>query len=457
MAEPITNQRDLYGYHVDDVKEPPTTLAGALQQVGPGILLTASIVGTGELIATTTLGAEIGYVMLWAVILSCLIKVVVQAMMGRYSIATGETTLESFQRFPGPRFAGANWIVWLWAAIVFFVLLQVGAMFSGVAQVMNILLPSIPVDVWVFILGIITLWVLLAGSYDKVEVFATWMVAIFTLMTVVSVYVLINKPQFFSWAEVTSGLKFAFPDAGIATAVAVFGITGVGATELVAYPYWCVEKGYARYAGKPEDSEAWRNRARGWIKVMHTDILAAMLIYTFATVAFYLLGAGILNKMGLVPKGNEMIKTLSNMYSETMGPFGFYLFLIGAIAVLYSTIFAATAAHARLYPDMLQIIGVFKRNDYTSRVKWVKIFTVILIVVPVIMHYTFKAPVAMVKAGGIAQSLLLPVIALSTILLIGKHLEHRLKPQGWVMPTLWVILVIMVVAAYFGIKKILGL
>ena len=30
---------------------------------------------------------------------------------------------------------------------------------------------------------------------------------------------------------------------------------------------------------------------------MHTDIVASMIIYTVATVAFYLLGAGVLNGM----------------------------------------------------------------------------------------------------------------------------------------------------------------
>ena len=52
-------------------------------------------------------------------------------------------------------------------------------------------------------------------------------------------------------------------------------------------------------------------RARGWIRVMHVDILLAMVI--FATVAFYLLGAGVLNKLGLIPKSSKMIENLSRL------------------------------------------------------------------------------------------------------------------------------------------------
>lgn len=33
------------------------------------------------------------------------------------------------------------------------------------------------------------------------------------------------------------------------------GIIGVGAAELVVYPYWCLEKGDARFAGKNDGSE----------------------------------------------------------------------------------------------------------------------------------------------------------------------------------------------------------
>ena len=113
----------------------------------------------------------------------------------------------------------------------------------------------------------------------------------------------------------------------------------MGAIELIAYPYWCIEKGYARFTGIRERTEAWRTRAEGWIKVMGTDVLTSCVIYTFATIAFYFLGAGVLSGMGLVPKGLDMVRTLSHMFTQTLGNWSFYLFLIGSMAVLYSTVF----------------------------------------------------------------------------------------------------------------------
>ena len=117
QQDPLPVLEDPYRLDPRDIAEPPASLAGALRRVGPGIILAASIVGSGELIATTTLGAQVGYAALWVIVLSCLIKPVIQAEMGRYTIASGETGLESFNRVPGPR-ARVNWIVWAWAALV---------------------------------------------------------------------------------------------------------------------------------------------------------------------------------------------------------------------------------------------------------------------------------------------------------------------------------------------------
>jgi len=95
---------DPYQLDPSHVLEPPTSFGEIMRKTGPGMVLAASIVGSGELILTTTLGAKVGYTMMWLIILSCLIKAVVQAFLGRYTIATAETGLDAVNRIPGPRF-----------------------------------------------------------------------------------------------------------------------------------------------------------------------------------------------------------------------------------------------------------------------------------------------------------------------------------------------------------------
>ena len=76
---PAKRHLDPYALDPADIEEPPTEFSQIVRRIGPGIVLSASIVGSGELIATTTLGAKVGYTMLWLIILSCLIKSVVQS------------------------------------------------------------------------------------------------------------------------------------------------------------------------------------------------------------------------------------------------------------------------------------------------------------------------------------------------------------------------------------------
>ena len=394
--------------------------------------------------------------MLWLIIASCLIKSVVQSFLGRYTISRAETALAAFDRIPGPR-AKVNWIIWAWAVMVFFTLFQVCAMFIGVSQAM-FLVTGVPVTAWVIIFFVLTLVLLLGGAYHRIEKIAMVKVGLFTLVTLLSAIVLMRMPQYFSWGAIGEGLTFQIPAAGLAIAVATFGITGVGATELYMYTYWCVEKGYARYTGTREDSEAWRRRAHGWVRVMNVDVVFSMVIYTVATIAFYLLGAGILHGMGKVPGGSDMIPVLSNIYTETLGPWAKWLFYAGAIVILYGTIFAATAGHSRMCADMCRLLGRFKHDDYEARRRYRDAFIVVLTVIPLIMYFIFgQAPVQMVTWGGFSQAATLPIIAFGTIYLTYKHLPKEMKAPAWMTVLLWlgaiVITLFVIPALYLELLK----
>ena len=98
-------------------REPPVGLRATLRHLGPSFILVGSVVGSGEIILTTTLGATVGFVMLWWVLLSCWGKSIVQAELARHTVATGETALTAFNRLPGslPGKRGrVSWFIWLW-------------------------------------------------------------------------------------------------------------------------------------------------------------------------------------------------------------------------------------------------------------------------------------------------------------------------------------------------------
>lgn len=116
-----------------DVVAPPTTLVGIVGRLGPGLIIAGSIVGSGELIATTKTGAQAGISLLWLIIVGCVIKVFVQIELGRYTITHGETTLAALDHVPGPRLK-VNWIIWCWLAMMVIGIGQLGGIVGGVGQ-----------------------------------------------------------------------------------------------------------------------------------------------------------------------------------------------------------------------------------------------------------------------------------------------------------------------------------
>jgi manganese transport protein len=192
---------------------------------------------------------------------------------------------------------------------------------------------------------------------------------------------------------------------------------------------------------------------------MHVDVVVSMIVYTLATIAFYLLGAGVLHGMGQVPAGREMISALSNIYTETLGPWSLWLFYLGAVMILYGTVFAVTAGNSRMLADFCQVLGIFERDDYRSRTRWRDIFIFVITVLAVSLYFIFgQAPVTLVVWTGIGQAALLPIVAFGTVYLAKRHLHADLKVPAWMMALLWfasvVITVFIVPSLYLEFVKL---
>ncbi|MEO6002032.1 MAG: Nramp family divalent metal transporter [Opitutus sp.] len=411
-----------------EVQPAPTSFAGLLRQLGPGLIITSIIVGSGELIVTPKLGAEIGFRLLWFIIFGCLVKVFVQIELGRYVITRGRSTLEALNTLPGPRLA-VSWVLWIWLAMYLCVMPQVAGIVGGTATAFKLGGADLPVGLLACLISASCAILLVFGRYALIEWVSTALVAGFTITTVVAVVALQSTPYAITSAQLASGFSFHLPT-DLATAFGAFGLIGVGATELIFYPYWCLEKGYARKLGPDDGTAAWRVRAAAWLRVMRIDAWMSFVLYTATTVAFYLLGAAILHAKALRVESLNMIETLSFMYRDTFGHWSMWLFLVGAVAVLYSTLFGATASNARLFADALNLWGLKRYRDAEHRRQWIRIGSVLL---PVIFTAIFLAvgnPVSLVFVGAIAQGLMLPFLAGAALYFhfTAPHRELRARP-----------------------------
>ncbi|MDF1754665.1 MAG: Nramp family divalent metal transporter [Verrucomicrobiales bacterium] len=422
-----------YAIDGSQIGDPPSSFFGKLKYLGPGLILSASIVGSGELIATTALGAKAGFVALWVILASCLVKVMCQIEFGRHAIHSGETTFQAFNQFPGPHFGKGNWSVWVWLTLMLVKPLQVGGIIGGVGIAMNMLVPSVPVMWWVIIVAPIVSLLIFQGWYSLVEKLSIAMIGLFTIFTIACLVAIQTTEFAIVLPEIVSGFRIfdKLPPEVLAVAIAAFGITGVGGDEVMMYNYWLLEKGYAAKTGPRENTEAWLKRAKGWMRVMYLDAFLAMVVYTLMTVAFYLLGAAVLNKQGLQPEGYSMISTLSRMYTDSVGSWAGPVFTIGAVFVLFSTLFSALAGWTRLYSDAFGAIGLIDFSDPKQRKRTIAILSWFFPILWAILFKFFEEPVFMVLAGGTITSVILLLVVMAAIQFRFKRLPDDLKPNRW--------------------------
>lgn len=504
---------------------PPKSLAGILSYLGPGLIIAASIVGSGELIATTLTGARGGLSLLWLIILGCIVKVFAQIEIGRFTVSTGIPTLSALSTVPGPKIAGrGNWLVWYWFFMWFCSIGQLGGIVGSVGQVLAIVQPlttqgadyktignletqiklasvkshaadqaqkdqmaletselqvrleslkqnylskySVPSSAtqnkeelvtsmsvaglprpmddryWAVPVAIITAALLFYGGYSLVQSASTAMVAVFTLVTLATVIGLQSKPDWsISASEWLQGLSFGLPAGdkikALTTALATVGIIGVGAAELIQYPYWCLEKGYAKHTGPDDGSSDWLERARGWLKVMHYDIWVSMLIYTTATIGFFVLGAGILHRSGIQPEESKLIQTLSAMYEPVLGSWAPPIYLLGAFMVLYSTYYVANASHARTFTDGMAVLNLIS-NDPLAQAHMVKILSAVFPMLCLIVYWILPSPAWLVLISGSAQAVMLPMLGFAALYFRYYKSRRELLGPKWIEIGLWI-------------------
>jgi manganese transport protein len=458
--------RDPYSRNESGILEPPTSIWGSLRYLGPGFILSASIVGSGELIATTIVGAEAGFMLMWFIIFSCLVKVTVQIEFGKHAICSGESTMASLNSLPGPRLGHANWSIWLWLLLMLGKMVQVGGIVGAVVLAIGEFVPalnrtdnSLMFCLVTYLVAASVSLLVFRGYYQLIEKASLIMIGIFTLFTIASLCALQTTEFAISINEFASGLIPSIPpETVVLIAIGAFGITGVGGDEIMAYNYWLLEKGYASYTGPCNDSVEWERRAKGWIRIMYLDAMLAMVAYTLMTVMFYLLGAAILHRQELVPENHELISTLGTMYTDSLGPWARSVFVVGAFVVLYSTLFAALAAWTRMFSDAFARVGLFDFGDEVKRRQCIAICAWIIPAIWASLFLFMEQPALMVVLGGLPTVVILVIVVFAALYFRYRRLNYRMLPTIKYDIALWTSsIAIAMVAGLLGYKLVQSL
>jgi hypothetical protein len=123
-----------------------------------------------------------------------------------------------------------------------------------------------------------------------------------------------------------------------------------------------------------------------------------------------------------------MVRTLGAMYAPVFGSWASAVFLVGAFAVLYSTLFVAAAGNARMVTDGLILAGIIPGDD-ASRAAWTRRLSAGWVIVAAGLVLAIREPVGMVLASGIAQAIMLAGLGVAVLFFRYRESDPRLAPS----------------------------
>ncbi len=226
-----------------DVREPQES-AKRWRIVGPGLVVAATGIGAGDLVATLVAGSRFGYALLWAAVLGVIIKIFLVEGAGRYSLATGKTIFEGWRTV-------GRWTTWYFGPyILIWGLVYGAAAMSSSALPLAALFPGVDLKVFAIVCGLVGAVVVWFGRYSAFEkIIAVFVGLMFVTVVGAAIVTVPNVPA------LLTGLVPTIPEGGLVVALSIAG--GVGGTiTLAAYGYWLREKGWV---------------APRWMKVMRID------------------------------------------------------------------------------------------------------------------------------------------------------------------------------------------
>lgn len=369
--------------------------------IGPGLLLAATGVGGGDLATGGIVGATLGTAVLWAVVVGALLKFVVTEGLARWQLATGETFLEGVARRAG---RGAIWLflpyLLLWSFFVG------SALMSASGVTLHAALPVFDdAERGRVVFGIAAA---LAGfglvRHGGYRLFERVMRVCIALMFVT---VLVTAAALWPGSgAVLRGLFVpAIPDAGgegLALTVALIG--GVGGTlTVLCYGYWLREERVTRAADL--------GRCR-------IDLGTGYFMTALFGIAMVIVGSSVT----VDGSGAEMLVDLAASLDAELGAAGRWLFLIGTLGAVFSSLLGVWQAVPYLFADCWRLLEgrdpVNSRETIDTRSTPYRAYLATLAIVPMLgLFFSFRDVQVLYTVIG---ALFFPVLALGLLIFNGR-------------------------------------
>lgn len=362
--------------------------------VGPGIVVAATGVGAGDLVATLIAGSRFGYALLWAAVIGALLKIALAEAVGRWTLASERTLFDGWSSLGGGWFAGRlNWAgVYFGLYVVIWGFVYGAAAMTAVALPLAALVPALDLKVWGMLSGLAGLLFVWFGGYGLFEKVMTACVGVM-FVTVVGLAVIVAP-------DIPALLTGLWPTLPPGSAFYTLGlIGGVGGTiTMAAYGYWMNAKGW---------------KGPGWMSVMRLDNRVAYIVTGVFVVAMLIVGAELLNAAGIALQGGERgLLDLDQVLRDRFGAPVSILFLIGFWATSFSSLLGVWQGVSLMFADFVAHVRGHAADSAArgDRSRAFRGFALWLTFPPMALLFMDR-PFGLIVAYGVLGSLFMPFLA----------------------------------------------
>jgi hypothetical protein len=177
---------------------------------------------------------------------------------------------------------------------------------------------------------------------------------------------------------------------------------------------WAVSKGSGMVQVRKLEARGYKvemapNYMKNSLTLFRRDMNISYLISMITGMIFLIIGAAVLNPMGLVPAGSEMGLTIARIYTDTFGAWIFPLIIAGGVAALFSTVFTYFDGQAKVFEECTARLyhhwDAEKPRDLLYRG-----FQVLSLVVGTAIIFGMPEPIIVVQVASVMALLFSPVI-----------------------------------------------
>jgi Mn2+/Fe2+ NRAMP family transporter len=399
---------------------------------GPGLVVAATGIGSGDVVSATVGGANFGVVLLWAIAAGAFFKFVLQEGIARWQLATGKTAVEGWAEYL------PAWVKWYFGVYLVIWTVSVSASLTnatglGMANLTNGYLSQSWGAVAHSLIGGLLIFY---GGYNNFEKLMKVLVGVMGFSILFCAIFTLHQP-----ALALQGLVMPVIPKGSGTYVLSL-IGGVGGSiTMLSYNYWMRE----------EDM-----RGSGFLSFVRGDIAIAYLFTAIFGGSIMLIANDAFFTAGVTLTNSQAVPRMAEALGNVLGPFGRIAFSVGFWAAVFASLLGVWQSVPYLYADLYGIVTKMSPEQREQAVKvtsapyrWALLF---ITLAPLPFAFTGQ-PIQVVITYTIVSSLFVPFVA-ATLL----YLNNRVKWSGAVphnsIVTNLLLIAILVLFAVVGYQEV---